>query len=160
MVMKHKVKRVIGLLLIAVLMSSVATGCGKTTLTNTVQNENKQKDSDAWMEDDASGQKDTDKSETSKEEEYYDVDKIQGGEVDYSKYEEKKSIQSSKRKIATAMLHTAMGPEVDRINIRQILFRKECKIRWNQEKSQLTKARNRPAISPFPVQRFLTIWKI
>ena len=50
MVMKHKVKRVIGLLLIAVLMSSVATGCGKTTLTNTVQNENKQKDSDAWME--------------------------------------------------------------------------------------------------------------
>ena len=37
MVMKHKVKRVIGLLLIAVLMSSVATGCGKTTLTNTVQ---------------------------------------------------------------------------------------------------------------------------
>lgn len=43
------------------------------------------------------GQKDTDKSETSKEEEYYDVDKIQGGEVDYSKYEEK-IIQSSKRK--------------------------------------------------------------
>ena len=139
MVMKHKVKRVIGLLLIAVLMSSVATGCGKTTLTNTVQNENKQKDSDAWMEDDASGQKDTDKSETSKDEEYYDVEQAE---------------------IATAMLHTAMGPEVDRINIRQILFRKECKIRWNQEKSQLTKARNRPAISPFPVQRFLTIWKI
>ena len=48
MVMKHKVKRGIGLLLIAVLMSSVATGCGKTTLDNTVQNENKQKDSDAW----------------------------------------------------------------------------------------------------------------
>ena len=95
MVMKHKVKRVIGLLLIAVLMSSVATGCGKTTLTNTVQNENKQKDSDAWMEDDASGQKDTDKSETSKEEEYYDVDKIQGGEVDYSKYEEKKSSRAA-----------------------------------------------------------------
>ena len=76
-------------------MSSVATGCGKTTLTNTVQNENKQKDSDAWMEDDASGQKDTDKSETSKEEEYYDVDKIQGGEVDYSKYEEKKSSRAA-----------------------------------------------------------------
>lgn len=57
MVMKHKVKRVIGLLLIAVLMSSVATGCGKTTLDNTVQNENKQKDSDAWMEDEAFGQR-------------------------------------------------------------------------------------------------------
>ena len=95
MVMKHKVKRVIGLLLIAVLMSSVATGCGKTTLDNTVQNENKQKDSDAWMEDEAFGQKDTDKSETSKEEEYYDVDKIQGGEVDYSKYEEKKSSRAA-----------------------------------------------------------------
>ena len=155
MVMKHKVKRVIGLLLIAVLMSSVATGCGKTTLTNTVQNENKQKDSDAWMEDDASGQKDTDKSETSKEEEYYDVDKIQGGEVDYSKYEEKKSSRA-----ASGNSNSNVTPEVDRINIRQILFRKECKIRWNQEKSQLTKARNRPAISPFPVQRFLTIWKI
>ena len=131
MVMKHKVKRVIGLLLIAVLMSSVATGCGKTTLTNTVQNENKQKDSDAWMEDDASGQKDTDKSETSKEEEYYDVDKIQGGEVDYSKYEEKKSSRA------------ASGNSNSNVTY-----------------SDGTKARNRPAISPFPVQRFLTIWKI
>ena len=157
MVMKHKVKRVIGLLLIAVLMSSVATGCGKTTLTNTVQNENKQKDSDAWMEDDASGQKDTDKSETSKEEEYYDVDKA--GKLTIPNMR-RKNHPEQQAEIATAMLHTAMGPEVDRINIRQILFRKECKIRWNQEKSQLTKARNRPAISPFPVQRFLTIWKI
>ena len=153
MVMKHKVKRVIGLLLIAVLMSSVATGCGKTTLDNTVQNENKQKDSDAWMEDEAFGQKDTDKSETSKEEEYYDVDKIQGGEVDYSKYEEKKSSRAASGNSNSNVTYSdGTG--------RQIPFRKECKIRWNQEKSQLTKARNRPAISPFPVQRFLTIWTI
>ena len=95
MVMKHKVKRVIGLLLIAVLMSSVATGCGKTTLTNTVQNENKQKDSDAWMEDDAPVKRIRIKVRHSKEEEYYDVDKIQGGEVDYSKYEEKKSSRAA-----------------------------------------------------------------
>ena len=33
---------------------------------NTVQNENKQKDSDAWMEDEAFGQKDTDKRDVYK----------------------------------------------------------------------------------------------
>ena len=109
--------------------------------------------------DDASGQKDTDKSETSKEEEYYDVDKIQGGEVDYSKYEEKKSSRAASGNSNSNVTYSD-GTGSGQVNIRQILFRKECKIRWNQEKSQLTKARNRPAISPFPVQRFLTIWKI
>lgn len=75
---KHRKNRIIGLFLVAALISSVVTGCGKTTLDNTVQSEAK-KDSEAWME----------------EETYFDVETIEGEEVDYSKYEEKKASRAA-----------------------------------------------------------------
>lgn len=75
---KHRKKRIIGVFLVVALMSSVMTGCGKTTLDNTVQSESK-KDSEAWME----------------EETYFDVDTIEGEDVDYSKYEEKKALRAA-----------------------------------------------------------------
>lgn len=75
---KHRKNRIIGLFLVAALISSVVTGCGKTTLDNTVQSEPK-KGSEAWME----------------EETYFDVETIEGGEVDYSKYEEKKALRAA-----------------------------------------------------------------
>lgn len=86
MVKKLKVKKIIGLLLAAVLIGSTVTGCGNTKFTSTVQSEKEQKNTDAWMEEDDS---------KPKEEGYFDVENIQDKEVDYSKYEEKKAARAA-----------------------------------------------------------------
>ena len=81
--MKSNWKRVIGILLVGIWMTSIMTGCQKTTLDNTVKKEVAQKDPDAWME------------EKKEEEEFLDVETVEDKEVDYSKYEEKKASRAT-----------------------------------------------------------------
>lgn len=106
--MSKKLKRMIGICLLAALMVFSAVGCGSEKLD--VPQE-KSADSDAWMEEADSKKEDTakkteaDKEETDKEDntaedkqdeisaedDVLDVDSVEDEKIDYAKYEEKES---------------------------------------------------------------------
>lgn len=102
--MKKNLKKLTGIILLAVMLVFSLTACSTEKLDNPQTNT---ADADAWMEEEdtaeAEKKKDnkdeekteTDKEEVSAEDEYLDVASVQDKEVDYSKYEEKKTSQNN-----------------------------------------------------------------
>ncbi len=90
--MKNTGKRVLALLMMALLLVIPMSGCSTTKLDNPSQ---KQEKSDDWMEEESKEEDQEEEKESSDTDEYLDVESADDENVDYSKYEEKKETQKN-----------------------------------------------------------------
>ncbi len=99
--MRKKIKKIIGILVLAVTLVSTTAGCETQKLA--VAGQEKEADSDSWQEKEKAESKKAEKEKhkdlakkekeevQAEEDEYFDVETTEDEEVDYSKYEERKS---------------------------------------------------------------------
>lgn len=90
--MSKKIRKIMGVLALALALACTTAGCETQKLA--VPGQEKEADSDAWQEKETTASKKAEKEKEeieAEEDAYFDVETAEDEEVDYSKYEEKKS---------------------------------------------------------------------